>query len=236
MHSALRFFHDAPLPRQVRPWFNPWMPRRPRKIGRPRSPGRRISLIALVAAVAALAVADRLGLFGSSGDDVERYHNRIFTVTRVIDGDTLDLEISDGKHATTRVRLWGVDTPEVNDPRRPGEVDHFGPEASDRTRELAEGKPVRVELVVDRKTRGTRGRLLAYIYLPDDSMLNERLLAEGFAYADWRFSHPRMQRFKDVEERAHKAGVGLWRDVTPGQMPDWRRRMMAGGEQPAETD
>jgi endonuclease YncB( thermonuclease family) len=39
----------------------------------------------------------------------------IGTVTRVIDGDTLDVKLSSGP---IRIRLYGVDTPEKNQPHR----------------------------------------------------------------------------------------------------------------------
>ena len=50
--------------------------------------------------------------------DLGRYDRKSFTVVRVIDGDTLDIDIADstGNWKTTRVRLWGVDTPETHHP------------------------------------------------------------------------------------------------------------------------
>jgi len=41
------------------------------------------------------------------------------TVTRVIDGDTLDVAAADG--GQDRIRLLGVDTPEVSGPNKPNE-------------------------------------------------------------------------------------------------------------------
>jgi endonuclease YncB( thermonuclease family) len=58
-------------------------------------------------------------------------------VTRVIDGDTI--QFSTGE----TVRLIGVDTPETKDPRKP--VQYFGKEATAFTRQLVEGKSVRLE-------------------------------------------------------------------------------------------
>ena len=42
--------------------------------------------MAVALLVAVLAGMDRLGLFGPNGDDFARYHNRTFTVARVVDG------------------------------------------------------------------------------------------------------------------------------------------------------
>src|SRR4030042_6833798 len=80
-----------------------------------------------------------------------------FRVKRVIDGDTLLL--TNGE----RVRLIGVDTPETKHPKKP--VERFGKEAYLFTKEMVEGKEVRLEFDQQRKDR--YGRLLAYVYLTD---------------------------------------------------------------------
>jgi micrococcal nuclease len=59
------------------------------------------------------------------------------TMARVVDGDTVDV-IFDGK--ILRVRLIGIDTPEIVDPRKP--VECFGREASARAHELLDGQTV----------------------------------------------------------------------------------------------
>ena len=48
--------------------------------------------------------------------DFQKYHRKTFTVLEVIDGDTLDIDIPDGEHDDTRIRLIGVDTPRQNIP------------------------------------------------------------------------------------------------------------------------
>ena len=65
------------------------------------------------------------------------------TVVGVSDGDTITVQFGDG--ARERVRLIGIDTPESVDPRRP--VQCFGPEASQHTKELLEGK--KADLSID---------------------------------------------------------------------------------------
>src|SRR2546422_6017479 len=59
------------------------------------------------------------------------------TVSRLVDGDTIHVLI-DGQDY--RLRYIGIDTPETLDPRRP--VECFGKEASERNRQLVEGKTV----------------------------------------------------------------------------------------------
>jgi micrococcal nuclease len=140
----------------------------------------------------------------------------------VVDGDPIDIDIPNGKYRTTRIRLWGVDTPETAASPR-GEK-YFGPEAKAFTESLVDGKQVRVVLTTQR-TRGKFGRLLAYVYLDDgETMLNEELVIKGFAYADHRFDHPWKKRFLDLEKRAQKDKTGLWAEVKFEQYPAWRQR------------
>ena len=168
------------------------------------------------------AVCDRATRVAPQQDDHTRYHNRSFRVARVVDGDTLDIHVPDGNKPVTRIRLWGVDTPEVK--RSPRGEMHFGPEASSFAKTTLEGRSVHVVLATD-KTRGKYGRLLAYIFLERGGrMFNEMLLEEGYAYADLRFKHHYDRQFKEIEKRARRDGYGLWADVTLEQMPEWKQR------------
>ena len=177
---------------------------------------RRLAL--LLAALAAAALADRAGLFGRAGDDLVRYDNQLAPVVRQVDGDTFDVGIPDAREgrATTRLRLWGVDTPETLHPDRP--VEHFGPEASSYTRELTDGQTVRLRLL-DRRSRDRHGRLLAYVYLGDGRMLNRLLVESGHAYADPRFQHPYDMEFRDLMNQARRERRGLWAEIQESQLP-----------------
>jgi micrococcal nuclease len=155
--------------------------------------------------------------------DFEKYHGKTFTVVKVVDGDTIDIDIPDGKCRHTRVRLWGIDTPETKHPKRG--VMHFGPEAAEFTTKLALGKQVAVYLDKGNRTRGYYGRLLAYIQLPDRRFLNEVLVAEGFAYADLRFRHSFYHKYQDLQTSARRQKKGLWPNVKREQLPEWLQRM-----------
>ena len=69
-------------------------------------------------------------------------HEATATVTRVVDGDTV--EISRSVEGLSTVRLIGVDTPETHGATQP-----YGPEASDFTRQYLEGEEVSLELDVE---------------------------------------------------------------------------------------
>ena len=142
------------------------------------------------------------------------HNNETAFVERAVDGDTLKL--SDGR----RVRLIGVDTPELHysekllrDSHRTHkdikEIQELGRRAAVFTKQLCEGKSVRIELDV-RKT-DKYGRLLAYIYLTDGTFVNAEILKEGYGqvmtippdvrYADY---------FLKLERSARQARKGLW--------------------------
>jgi endonuclease YncB( thermonuclease family) len=190
---------------------------------------RRWFLAALVVAAVCAAGYDHVRRWGRPVaadpsqvflDDIARYDGKSFRVIQAVDGDTLHIDVPEKGKPYTIIRLWGVDTPEVHGVARPA---YFGPEASKFTHRLVAGRQVRLELVPGR-TRDRYGRLLAYVHLPDGGMLNERLVSEGYAYADTRFSHRLRAKFVRLEEQARAAKAGLWAGVTIADMPAWRQK------------
>ncbi len=157
--------------------------------------------------------------------DIAKYHGRQFTVTKVVDGDTLDIDIPDGNYNHTRIRLLGIDTPETKDPRT-GPM-YFGKEASDFSTQKALGKQVTVFIGKEKNTRDKYHRLLAYIQLHDGTFLNEVLLSEGYAYAYLPFKHSLFNKYKQLESVARGQKKGLWAGVTPEQMPKWRQKRLS---------
>lgn len=126
-------------------------------------------------------------------------------VVRVVDGDTLLME------GDIRVRLLGVDTPETKHPTLG--VQPLGPEASEFTRQFAEGKLVTLRF--DRERRDRYHRWLAYVYR-DDRCLNEELIRAGYSRAMTRFPYSTQmkKRFRAAEAQAQAARVGIWRHTT----------------------
>lgn len=129
-------------------------------------------------------------------------HNAMVTVTRVVDGDTID--ISPSVEGRSRVRLIGMDTPEVHFGTQP-----YGPEASAFKKRELEGEEVGLELDVQKIDH--YGRLLAYVYLPDGQMFNEKLLEEGYAQvATFPPNVKYVERFLEAQREAREANRGLW--------------------------
>ncbi len=129
----------------------------------------------------------------------------LYEVTHVNDGDTII--VSQGGVSET-VRLIGMDTPEVKDPRKP--VQCYGAEASAKTKSLLKGQKVRLEPDPLGDNRDKYQRLLRYVYLPDGTFLNETLVKQGYAFAYVVFPFSKMDQFKADEAAAESAHLGLW--------------------------
>jgi micrococcal nuclease len=130
------------------------------------------------------------------------------TVTRVVDGDTIEVRIGNG---VEDVRYIGVDTPETVKPDAP--VQCFGPRASGFNHRLAEGRPIRLVFGVER--RDAYGRLLAYAYI-GHRFVNAELVRRGLART---LAIPPNTRHRALFERlelsAARAGRGLWGACPP---------------------
>jgi endonuclease YncB( thermonuclease family) len=51
------------------------------------------------------------------------------------------------------------------------------------------------------------------------------VISHGLAYADGRFPHVFKHEFGERERMAKRSKAGLWAQVSPQQMPEWRQRM-----------
>ena len=128
------------------------------------------------------------------------------TVTNVVNGELVEVSLPGG---ATRVRLIGIDAPEVVGP---GELFQcYGAEATSRAVELLAGQSVRLELDASQGERDAAGNLLAYAWLRDGSMYNARMIAEGFALERSGAAAYRYQgQFKNAEQQARSQQLGLW--------------------------
>lgn len=112
---------------------------------------------------------------------------------------------------TERVRLLGIDAPELN-PR-----ECFGREAAARTRGLALGK--RVQLVGDatQDTRDRYSRLLAYVVVTARARdVGRQLIVDGYARAYvYRKAFVRVRSYRAAESAARRNRRGLWGNCGP---------------------
>jgi micrococcal nuclease len=130
------------------------------------------------------------------------------TIEYVVDGDTVDVIIGDQQE---RVRLIGIDTPEIAHQGQPEPAECFGDEATTFTKSLVPvGTPVRLER--DIVARDDYGRLLGYLYRASDGVfVNYEIVRQGYAQPltippNVAFSELIVQAARDAE--ADQAG--LW--------------------------
>lgn len=124
-----------------------------------------------------------------------------YRVVKVPDGDTIYLANGD------RIRLLGVNAPEVAHHNRPGEPG--GDEAADALRGRLLGETVGLEFDVEKKDN--YGRRLAHVVDDDGRSLNRWLVEQGLAFV---FLHPpnlkHAQDYLAAEADARAAGRGIW--------------------------
>ena len=136
------------------------------------------------------------------------------TVTHVVDGDTIDVEIG-GR--IERVRLIGIDTPETKKPDSP--IECYGPEASQFTTRLL---PAGTEVLIERDIvgRDDYGRLLGYVHLVDSdgrstTFVNLEIVEQGFATPLTIEPNSTFAgEFAAAAKRAERADLGMWADCS----------------------
>ena len=148
-----------------------------------------------------------------------------YKIVDVVDGDTIDVERLDGEKSfnmdkIVRVRLIGINTPELVDSRRP--IECFGREASEYMKDLVEGRVAALETDDSQGLVDKYGRVLAYVYIKESGIqnnnilfINEEAIKKGYAY-EYTYGTPyRYQSdFKFAETFAKQKYVGLWSPET----------------------
>lgn len=146
-------------------------------------------------------------------------------VTHVADGDTIEVDLDgDGPDRPTRIRLLGIDTPELTGP-----TSKLGEASWRYTKSLVDGKPVTLQHDGLKPEYDKYQRLLAYVVLPDGMMLNERLIRDGHAFAHRFLTCGRTASFVKAEDEAKADRRGFWQAMRTELMPDWRQRWLAEG-------
>jgi len=137
---------------------------------------------------------------------IKREAPATYRVVEVIDGDTIKVDIA-GKIET--VRLIGIDTPEIAGPHNPQD-DYFGPEAAQYAKQLLENQLVYLIPDPMQSNRDKYNRLLRYVFLEDGTLVNAKLIAEGYAYNYIYEPFQFMKQFDYLEKQAKEKQSGLW--------------------------
>lgn len=124
------------------------------------------------------------------------------TVERVSDGDTL-VAIA-ANQTKLRIRLLGIDAPEIPHGRTPGQP--FGEEARECLDHLIGGKTVHVDAYGPDRYK----RVLDVIW---DEQINVNLLMVAMGYAEVYWGVPCQANCRELEQRGPRPGgnrVGMW--------------------------
>jgi endonuclease YncB( thermonuclease family) len=116
-------------------------------------------------------------------------------VTRVIDGDTLDVQLSSGP---IRVRLYGVDAPEKKQA--------FGMEAKESLERLVKNKAVEIQP----ESQDRYSRIVGIVF-SGKTNVNTTMVEQGSAWAYRRYLHKSDSNYCRLEYSARSGKRGLWK-------------------------
>lgn len=165
---------------------------------------RNLKLISLIIVIA-FGLATKQGWLEHPLKTAQLSQPGLYNVIRTSDGDTIDVDMNG--HTET-IRFIGVDTPETHRPNSP--VQCYGPEATTYTKALIGNNSVRLEADPEDTNRDRYGRLLRYVYLPDGTLLESKIISEGYGFAYTQFPFTKKDSFIASEMAAKLAGKGLW--------------------------
>lgn len=193
----------------------------------------RLANLLLLLALSALAVAGLAGLLALMSEvlgagswvgamtDLDHFCGPVVSVH---DGDTLTVR---GAVAAIRVRLWGIDAPELAQP--------YGEASRDALRALA---PVGVEVCVEVRATDQYGRTVGLVSRPSKDLgswlLNIRQLEAGLAWHYAAYTKDTAERplLSAAHTAARKARRGLWQDPHPVPPWTWRHAHASEGVTP----
>lgn len=126
-------------------------------------------------------------------------------ITRVSDGDTVIL--TDRKGARKKIRLDGIDAPEVGQ--------EYGDESTEFVKQMILNKDVRVDVIgIDKYDR-----ILGVVHCGDKNV-NEELLVNGLA---WQYHYNKDKKYAQLVEIAKKQKLNIWSKSNSIDPYYWRK-------------
>lgn len=146
-------------------------------------------------------------LVGISVVPVHGHAQNLWDVTRIIDGDTIEIETGD------QVRLVGIDATETIDSGGPAEC--WSGQAHSYLQEILSGYQVYFEYS-SQSRRDDYDRVLAYVYRSDGKEINKHLIETGFAKPYGEYIHDRILTYAAAGENAQLEKLGYWGEECKG--------------------
>lgn len=183
---------------------------------------KKLSIPGLIIVVAVAAI-QTTGILDTTQTKVQEKAAQsqpgLYEVTRFTDGDTITVNMNGTQE---KVRMIGIDTPETHKPNSP--VQCYGPAASAYTKELIGTQKVRLESDPQSTNRDRYNRLLRYVYLPDGTLVAEKVIRNGYGFAYTQFPFTKKAAFIQAEQEAERANAGLWGNCTVTEQSNGRKQ------------
>ena len=132
------------------------------------------------------------------------------TVTGITDGDTLKAAV-DG--IEMKIKLWGIDSPEMDQ-------DH----GTGAQRNLGAITPSGTRITIHPLTMDQYGQVVGTVGEPGEWSVNFLMVAQGWAYHYQEFSAKGNRCFLEAERLARDNRLGVWRGGSEGQTRPWDHR------------
>ena len=174
----------------------------------------KITLISAIALIVLFKIYLLLTIISYGAGDISCH------VINIVDGDTLYCVNTDKEEI--RIRLIGIDAPEsymtakaYKDAERSGESIETIKQMGDMSKAYVSSKinnGDKITLEFDVQIEDRYGRTLAYVYLPDGSMINELMVKEGYAQVMTVPPNVKYQElFIKAEQDARDNQRGIWK-------------------------
>jgi micrococcal nuclease len=165
----------------------------------------KIKLLILVL-VFVIVTITQSGWLKEGSQSLQQDQPGLYAIDHYVDGDTIAVNMNG---TVETIRFIGVDTPETHKPNTP--VQCYGPEAAAYTKAQI-GKFGKVRLQADPldTNRDVYGRLLRYVYLPDGTLLDKKIIRQGYGFAYLDFPFSKKAEFAAAGQAAQTAKAGLW--------------------------
>lgn len=134
------------------------------------------------------------------------YEYRVKQVLRVVDGDTIDVDIDLGFDIsfTSRVRLAGIDTPESRTTDKKEKA--LGLEVKQRLKEILSKSSSLVIKTEKPDSTEKYGRILGWLFIDGaEKSINEGLIADGYAWG--YMGDTKIKDFALLESKRKQSGM-----------------------------
>lgn len=150
------------------------------------------------------------GTFGTNATILQTNQPGLYHVQNFVDGDTITVSMNG---TSEKVRFIGVDTPETHKPNTP--VQCYGHDAADFTKRTIGNQSVRLVSDSQSTDRDRYNRLLRYVYLTDGTLVNQKIIREGYGFYYPYFPFTKSTVFAFSQSQAQSEHLGLWSHCQP---------------------